>query len=271
MPNKKELIIHFADDNLKIKLYSNPLSEFIYSRYRHLKNLSLSFNDRDIFFKEKNTNIDLAKIALREYANWVSVTVDISKLSEQDYLNYLHEIYEKNFDGTENWLKFHEQIHTLEILNSGQNVQPIISFDYRTLGGPLEGSFKREYYNYSTLSATKNQCFLRWQELAKPPYNYWKDKEPDDINRFCQLSKPWVTLKTAIHVACDNINFLENVDLFSFNEWFSQFREQWCTHWGIVDWDQAETFKFIKIGEIEDVDILVDNIKKNNLPLRIST
>ena len=269
MPDDKHLIIQFVDSNLKIKLYNNPLAEFIYSKYKHLKHLPLNFNDRDIFLNKKNTDIDLAKKALIEHANNISITVDATKLNEQNYLNYLHEIYEKNFDGAETWLKFHEHIHVLETLNANQDHQPIISFDYRTLTGHLQSSFKREYYKYSTATVEKNQCFLRWQELAKPPYYYFINKEPDNIKRLCELAKPWVTLRPSIHVACDNINFLENVNISAFDDWFVEFKDQWCHHWGITDWDSTETFKVIPIGEIEDADKLVNNIKNNNLPLRI--
>jgi hypothetical protein len=270
MANDKYLTVQFSDGNLQIKLYDNPLAEFIHSKYKHLKNLPLNLNDKDIFFNKKNTDINLAKKTFTEYAKNISITVDTNKLNQQDYLNYLHEIYEKNFDGKEDWLKFHEHIHILETLNANQIIQPIISFDYRTLAGRLQNSFKREYYKYSTVTVKKNQCFLSWQELAKPPYYYYLNKEPNDIKRLCELSKPWVTLKTSIHIACDNINFLENIDILAFNNWFAKFKDQWCEYWGIPDWDPTETFKVIPIGEIEDADRLVNNIKNNNLPLRIS-
>ena len=116
----------------------------------------------------------------------------------------------------------------------------------------------------------KNQCFVRWQELAKIPYSYYVDNEPDNIKRLCELAKPWINLKASFHIACADIDFLENIDISSFDSWFSKYKNDWCNHWKISDWDSTESFKVIPIGEIDDSDILVSNVKNNNLPLRIS-
>lgn len=271
MHESKFLNICLKDNQfLKIDLYNNPLADYFYNSIKHLKNVPLNFFENDIFFNSEIANLSIAKNKLENYANNIGIQIDVLELSNQSYLNYLHEIYEKSFDGTAAWLRFHEYIHIIEKIVCNKKTEPIISFNYRTLAGKLEKPFLRQYNKYSVSKIQKNQCFMRWQELAKPPYFYYENKEIDDIDRLCELAKPWITLRPSFHIACYDIDVLDGIDLDPFDKWFAAFKDDWCKHWDITDWDSAETFKVIPIGQIEDADVLVNNIKNNNFPIKIT-
>lgn len=268
--NKFLKIIFKNNQVLKIQLYDNPLSNYLYSAVKHLQHVPLNFFDDDIFFNDEVLDLALAKKKLQKYASYLDIEVDLNKVSDQYYLNSLHEIYEKNFNGSALWLKFHEHIHIVEKINYNLVAEPIISINYRTLAGKLEKPFLREYYIHAVSKIKKNQCFMRWQELAKSPYSYYLNKEPNNINRLCELSKPWITLRPSFHIACDDLNLLKGVNIESFDNWFAYFKDEWCKHWDILDWNSLEMFKVIPIGEFEDTDILVNNIKNNNFPIKIT-
>lgn len=270
MSESKILKICLADNHtLKLMLYKNPIAEYIYHCAKHLKHVPLNFYEQDIFFDSLHGNFDTAATKLIEYGNYVCVEVDKTKLIYQSYLNHLHEIYEKKFDGSPNWLKYHEVIHIIEKFLSNGKAEPIISVNYRHLAGQLEKPFLREYYKHASLKIKKNQCFVRWQELGKPPYFYYKNKEPDNIIRLCELAKPWITLRPSFHIACDDIDLTTGIDLEPFDAWFEVYKNDWCKHWNIEDWDSTEMFKIIPIGFIEDSDQLINHMKKNNFPIKI--
>lgn len=268
LPNKT-LNILFDNDSIKIDLYNNPLADYVHSKFKHLKNVPLHFNDTDIYFNPAVNDFEVAAARISAYASNLNVTIDAAKLADRQYLNYLHEVYEKNFDGSEPWLKFHEHIHIIEKIAANIKPDPLVSINYRTLAGQTEKPFQREYYTYATTTVKKNQCFLKWQELGKTPYQYYANKESNNITRLCELAKPWITLRPSLHIACEDIDYLNGIKLDAFNSWFAEYKDSWCQHWNITDWDSTDEFKVIPIGET-NADRLVNNIKNNNLPIKIT-
>jgi hypothetical protein len=267
MEANKILNIQFANSNLKIFLYDNPVADVIYTKFKHLANVPIELYEGDVFFN--CGTIEQAGLKLVDYARALGIDIDSSLFQDQSYLNFLHRLYEENFNGHELWLKFHEHIHIVEKILYNR-VQPIVSIDYRTRAGKLEEKFDRKFLQYATDRVAKNQCFVQWQELAKTPYQYFANKEPNDITRICQLVKPWLSLRPSLHFACDEIDFLADSDPEAFDQWFAKYKEPWCAYWNVPDWNSLEPFLVIPIGEIESADLLVDKLKNNQLPLRIT-
>lgn len=269
MSTNRTLYIWFNDACLPVHLYHNPVADLIYKKFKHLANLPIQLFDGDVFFNKQVVDFDHARERLIDHAQALGIEIKSASLEDQSYLNYLHGLYEENFNGQELWLRFHEHIHIIEkIINN--RIQPILSVDYRTRAGKLEEKFDRSFLQYSTARVKKNQCFIQWQELAKTPYQYFVNKEPNDISRLCQLVKPWLTIRPSLHFACDEINFLDNVDLAAFDNWFSDYQEQWCKFWNLSAWNNIEPWQVIPIGEIDSADLFVEKLKNNQLPLRIT-
>lgn len=278
MAEGKQLKIWFDNDAIEINLYSNPVAEWLHSRYKHLAHLPLQFDEKNLFF-DRCTDRSIVEHAIKQSAGRLAIDIDQLSLSDQLYLNHLHSVYEKNFlhsayrekaTQTEDWIAFHDAVHTLEKINFQDSQMPWISIGHNTRAGALEKTFDREYLKYATSQVKKNQCFVQWEELGKTPWDYFQNHEPDDIDRLCELAKPWLMLRTSFRVACDDFDLLENVDFAEFNTWFSSYQQSWCNHWGLTNWTPTEMLQVIPIGEMPDVDLLINNVKNNRLPTRIT-
>ncbi len=277
MADSKQLKIWFEHEVLEINLYSNPVAEWLHSKYKHLSNLPLEFDEKNLFFN-RCTDRTVVEQTIKQSAHTLGIDISATQLSEQSYLNHLHSIYETNFlhsaykektANTEDWILFHDAVHMLEKINSQDSHLPFVSFDYNTRAGALEKSFDRAYLRYATSRLKKNQCFVQWEELGKSPWDYFQNHEPDDLERLCELAKPWLMLRTSFRVACADINLLDQIDFGEFNAWFSSYQQSWCNHWNITDWTPEEMLQVIPIGEI-DANRLVDNINNGHLPLRVT-
>lgn len=245
----------------------NPLGKYILDSFKHLQNLPLCLGLRDLPIKYDksylhNQLLDTSK----------ELGLNIDQRTDQSYLNYLHTIYEKQGplnDLNETWLEFHELIHLIEECNN-HFVKTSIHIDYRNKAGLLEKPFSREYLDYSTLTYKKGDVVMTWAELGKTPYAYWKNGEPNDIDRIKQLAKPWTTIRPCFEIKITDGSSLKVTDKNMFIAWFSQYMKEWMDHWQILDWTYEEQFCYIKIGEIDNLDNLLSDINLGNLPVRIT-
>jgi len=257
---------------IDINLNNNEVSAIIYSKFKYLQHLELDFNEtlRDNPFGKFYTDIDFTTQQLTTYARQLGF--DIDQELTQDYLNHLHEIYEINYhkNPIPLWLQFHEAIHQIESHKRDDLKNHPIVFDYREKAGLLEVPLDRKFLKYKTTTLKKGDCYVKWQELSKDPYTYFKDKEPDDIVRLKELAKPWLLLRPTIRIATADREFYNHIDLDAFLEWFQPYREDWCNHWNIVDWDPMEMFSVITIGSVTKIDQLCLRFKNNQFPYKIS-
>ena len=59
-------------------------------------------------------------------------------------------------------------------------------------------------------------------EYGKTPYTYWRDDEPNDINRLIELAKPMIRLNFKISIALADIAMtICQQDQLEFDNWFS--------------------------------------------------
>lgn len=273
-----QLKIWFDDDVIEIDLYSNPVASWLHSRYKHLAHLPLEFDQKNMFFN-RSTDRSAVEHAVKQSAHDLNISIDDSQLASQLYLNHLHSIYENNFLhsaykektlSTNSWIAFHDAVHLLEKLNSPGSLLPFVSFDYNTRAGHLERPFDRQHLKLATSQLKKNQCFVQWEELGKTPWDYFHNHEPNDIERLCELAKPWLMLRTSFRVACDDFDLAQHADFDEFNQWFSEYQQPWCDHWGLTDWRPEEMLQVIPIGEIHDVDRLIAHLQQDRWPVKIT-
>jgi hypothetical protein len=260
--------LHLDNTQIQLTLYSNPVADYVLQQFKHLQHVDLESGPRDNAYN--SVHVDPA--AVREHIQTAAAELNIKlqdRLDNQEYLNYLHELYEKNFNGHRLWLDFHEMIHTAEQHN-GHLYPKIFTVDYRTKAGALTKSFNRDYLKYAITSLRKGQAYIIWQELGKTPYNYYVDSEPNNIQRLCELAKPWLHLRPSFFIACEDFDFVACADFAGYCDWFDAYRTAWCQHWGIQDWTDEESFMVIPIGEVGDIDTLIDNLKQGNTVQRVT-
>jgi hypothetical protein len=165
------------------------------------------------------------------------------------------------------WLIFHEHIHLLERALSSNSNNNRLLIQWRELAGPLKKDFKHDMLDQGTTKVNKGDVYVRWQELGKVPYNYWKDEEPNNINRIKELCKPWLILRHDFCVALHDVDFTVESD--SFNKWWDQYHNDFCTHYNISNWDLKQMHSVIVLGNLQDIGGLSVKLSHDIVPDRI--
>ena len=241
-----------------INWLDNEVSRYLQNCYKHLKHVPLDFKQWDNFLYTSKLSKEKVLENFISYATAVNVNIDKTQIFNQNYLNYLHEIYEKRYDGTNKWLNFHEHIHLIESLDEVPYKQ--VKIDFREQAGLLECDFKKSWTNLLSTKFKKGDVLLLWAELGKTPYDYWKTGEPNNITRLTELCKPFVKLKPITTVLLEDHTFIPNESLEEFYIWWHQFHSQWCSYWNIKEWGQNEIFGAIQVGTITNSDQLLHRI-----------
>ena len=251
------------DAHYLINLENNSVSQSLVLMLKHLHRLPLRSG---IFHNPYEFTKEIAIRQLVEYANKLGIVVDIAKLKSQEYLNYLHSIYEKNYNGNGDWLQYHEPIHLLE----GNLPSPRVHLSYGELAGPLDRTYRYNELLSSVTDISAGDCLVVFSELGKTPYNYWRDGEPDNLIRLCELAKPrrrlyfQITIELAEHKKIPH-------DLEQFEQWFSQYKSDWCRHWGIPDWSPEQIFGGILIGHLDAVEDFKSALQSGQYPAKLRT
>jgi hypothetical protein len=166
----------------------------------------------------------------------------------------MHSLYEKGYNGNSCWLDFHEHIHLCELYYINER-QPRLTIDYREKSGLLEKKFDISWMESATTIIQAGDVYIEWAELGKHPYTYWKNNEPDDIRRICELVKPWLKLRPKLQIATADVNRLANKDIVGFNQWWSRYSDKWCQHWNITKWDINDIMACTVIGRVNHITI----------------
>jgi hypothetical protein len=247
-------------------LESTPLATVYQKIYKHLGHVTVPFCRWDHPFY-CNTLEELVE-QLILCAGKVSVTVcrESCVNQDQDYFNGIHKVYENNYNGDPAWLNFHEHIHMCE---RWPVQQPTLTIDYREKAGLLERPFDPDWLENATTEIKAGDVYVEWAELGKTPYRYWKDCEPDSITRMCELAKPWLTLRPKIVVALEDIDTLNDVDIPVFESWWKHHSKEWCQHWNLSSWSITDMRSVVRLGQVPEVKMIIEQLKNNNTPTKV--
>jgi hypothetical protein len=262
-------ILFNNDSRIEISLFDTEPANTIRRMYHHLQHVELSFREKDDpFYTYKFTYTEVVN-RLVHYGKIVSVEVDPARCLQHDqqYFNKLHKIYEKKYNGVTDWLNFHEHIHLCEQYIT----KPLMSLilDHREKAGPLNKKFQLEWLKESSTQICTGDVYLGWAELGKFPYQYWRDNEPNDLARMCELVKPWNTLRSTIHVGLENINILTNLKIDEFNSWWSIYENAWCDYWKIPSWPLEYQLGIIPVGKVSKVSEIKNMLQNNIYPTKV--
>jgi len=187
---------------------------------------------------------------------------------DQYYYNQLHKIYEHGYNGHPGWLDFHEHIHLCEFYYRNNNVKSV-AIDYRERAGPITGGFDSAYLANMTTDIRPGTVYIEWAELGKTPYHYWLDNEPSDLAQMCQLSKPWLRFRPKLLVSTQHVDLLADVDS-NFCQWWKNYEHDWCKHWNIEKWPIEFIKGVIHVGDVKDLDTMLELFHQQILVERIS-
>lgn len=254
------------DLKFDINLIDSPVGQLVQRWLHHLRHVDLPWRPWD--YNGYNTERSKSDVvdSLVAYAKILKISVDRDRVLKQDYLNELHRIFETSYDGQQIWTDYHEHIHLLESHAGSQ--KHVLELNYRHFSGPLNKPFQMEWLDHGKTILQAGDVYLAWDELGKTPRRYWQDHEPNDISRLCQLAKPWLTIRPKIHVCLEDTDCYPGEDK-SFQDWWSKFERDWCSHWRIPTWSQQDAAKVLVIGKLEDWKNLEKNLDQRSRPLRI--
>lgn len=267
--------LHFNDaTTIDIDLFDSVLKSFLTQSYKHLQNVELCFKEQDWSNFASSNTVDFLVNRLVSYADELSISVDRLRCMTNDqlYFNHLHQIFEKNYNGNPKWLDFHESIHYCEryFLSTAENLvntDNSFKIDYRERAGLLVRDFNQDWLQDAVTTVGAGQVFCRWNEIGKIPYHYWRDGEPDDIDRIKTLAKPWCILYPTLHIALSDIDFFDKTKLGEFDKWWNLYEKDWCQHWNVDQWSSREMFSVITVGKVTDLDKLI-SVAHRKVPLR---
>ena len=246
----KNIEVYFNNnDRYTIAMESNSVATKLTSMLKHLSKVPLRFDNFDNPYRYR---LDIVIDQLLTYANILQIAVDRNHLDDQLYLNYLHSIYETSYSGTVEWLRYHESIHMLEFIYADQVKNLPVNLGYRELAGPLDKLYTQNELTNNQTRLRAGDCFIEFSELGKTPYIYWRDNEPDDFNRLCELAKPMRRLNFKLQVALHDRDLMPT-DINEFNTWFDQYKDSWCRHWEIPSWSTEQIVGVIVVGHIDNI------------------
>lgn len=268
---KYQMKILFSNNvTVDLEIDNSPIGKIYQKTYKHLSSLPIPFSEWDNRSNYKDT-LSYTELVdqLIMYADSLSITIDKAKCLAQDqlYFNTIHKIYEKQYDGSPGWLNFHEHIHICE--SYFDNTPKVFTIDYREKMGPLERPFDWSWITTTTTNIKAGDVYVAWSELGKTPYTYWRDNEPSETKRMCELIKPWLKLRPKIKVALEDIDRLKNIEVAEFEPWWEKHKDPWLKHYNLTNWTTHDIFSVNVFGKTAQLDLLLEQVKNNVAPINI--
>lgn len=259
LDNNNEYIIHLND---------SPLRNKITKALKHLQHVKLPHTlfDNKVLYSYNNSVGQLKK-----YAHILGVNLEIEKINEQSYLNYLHSIYEEKYSSDErnnpDWLFYHEAVHMVEMTQGDVKLKKSLLFDYKNLAGHLNTEYSFNELQNFTLANQPGDLVIEFNELGKTPLKYWKDNEPDNLARFCQLAKPLIRFNFSLKLYLEEHSASTAQETEEFLIWFEKYKKPWCKYWNIPDWSLEQIAGSIKVGYCKDWDKILNELANGAKPV----
>ena len=263
-------ILFSNNETVDLLIDDTPIGNLYKKIYHHLSRIPIPFSPWDNPYYRTTITYNECVDVLITHANNLSIDINKERCLAHDqlYFNQIHTIYEQNYNGDPRWLKFHENLHLCEDYVN-QDYWKALKIDYREKMGPLEKPFDQNWLTSAVTKIKTGDVYVTCSELGKSPYAYWEDNEDYNIERLCQLGKPWLKFRPKIFVAVADMDRMKNVKLDEFNTWWSDYKEPWLKHWRLPDWTVEDMFGVNVYGRVTQIDLLTSLLKNNITPTRI--
>lgn len=227
--NKEQIDVNYD-------IVDTKLAQAWANKIKHLKNIPFDPVESNLVDHSDLLGIyqEFCSLAGLEAVNFTDLT--------QKQFNILHSIYEQHHDRlsrvrhNEILYKFHHAIHHAEQSRRGATETHKITVGWGVKEGMLTDALQCNQYYEGKLR--KNCLYLPWSELGKKPLCYWRDKEPDNQERFNQLAKPHMTFRANFFVATADVE-PEPLPI-EFSEWFDQYKDAWLNKYHLKDWTNVD-------------------------------
>lgn len=260
-------------DKFSLNLQDCFTKDIVTRWFKHLQHVDIPWRPWEYLKWIEISSWDYITETIIRLGSQVDIKVQPDQLNDQTYLNFLHQLYEKGYNGQQKWTDYHELIHVVESKQStAQNARctrPVLGINYRHLAGPLKIKFQYKWLDLCKPKVKKGTIYLAWDELGKTPYSYFSDQEPNDLWRFVELSKPWIWLRPKLHIAVDDIDFIPVSFISEWDAWYKDKHDVFCQHYQLPHWSLSDMYSVLPIGHIPDIDQLESSVINGNRPQRI--
>lgn len=253
-------LIFKSGESVTVTLHDNILTDVYKKMLKHLQHVELEEYPLDNPYR---CNKETAVTELLTYAELLGIEIDQSKFVDQQYLNYLHKIYEKTYNRNGKnvhpdryWMHYQEAVHVVEhtfVENIDYSKPSHTHVDYREKCGPVIRPFDNRYRDLFVTEIPAGTVCIDWTELGKIPYDYWMNREEENLDRVCELVKPWTGIKPKLKIYLNDRDMVAD-DVEDFLPWFEQYKPQWLKHWGLDSWDIKDQFGRPPIGVLDDLE-----------------
>lgn len=258
--------VHGIDHDLIYILDTNDIASVWYKKVRHLNRVPLS---EHYTFKCRLAPLEKINQSIREDLDKLNVLINLNYPIKASYCqedcNILHAVtvstqYNYSPEIREIFHSMHRDIHSLEYHIQKTKFNKIYA-GWGEKEGPLTTKFESLPYDLyqRSIPGTIN---LIWAEFGKTPWQYWKDRDLDNIDHFLKTCRPHRTFRAQFSLC-----LWESSDSFDeeFEKWFDSYRDFWqqrygcgwipLYQWGGIplaypethfDWKSVETIKSIQ-------------------------
>jgi hypothetical protein len=261
-------IVFNNSEKISIALHDISIRPKIEHIFKHLGQVPIPFKPWDNPFDTSLLDHNQLVESLMMFGEKLGIAVDPVPCRQQDqqYLNHLHQIFEQQYNGNSDWLDYHEHIHLCEQRTTANS----LVIDYRETAGKLIQPMDLSWLQDGTLQVHAGDVYIKWTELGKTPYQYWRDREPNNIDRLCGLAKPWINLVPQLRVSFESKSLAFNAhNQIDFEKWWSNYHVQWCQNWNIKSWSFSDMFSGIVIGTLDHVQ-LKNILEQNFYPVYVT-
>lgn len=243
---------------LEYKVAESNIAKKWFSTIKHLKNIP--HDTAETYSFKKLSLADAYEVVRKKYNLENLLTDNI----DQTLLNKLHEVFEKicneKNEHSVEIRKFHHAIHQYEERFSYTS-QYFFNVGWGDKEGPL--TTKKLLNPFYEKKLYKGNIYSIWGELGKRPSVYHDDKEPNSIERFCELCIPHVTLRPRFTL------LLRDKEPKEFNKdfvvWFEDYKTKWFKKYNIKSWTPIDEQSGVLLAELLSDAHLVDQIQNEQL------
>lgn len=228
--------IHDNTHDLFYLLEENAIAEQWYKKIRHLHRVP--FSDHYVFKVRQSPPNDLNQLISQDLVKLnelIKINYPIKESYDHDDCNILHDItvstqYDYSLDVRDIFHRMHRNIHSLEY-SMQKTVFDSIYAGWGEKEGPLTSNF--DYLPYDLYrKCIPGTINLIWAEFGKTPWQYWKDRDLNDVQHLLKTCKPHMTFRAQF-----SLSISESSDQFDseFEQWFDSYRDAWQQKYG-CDW-----------------------------------
>ena len=123
--------------------------------------------------------------------------------------------------------------------------------DWKDQAGRIETPITDELLDELVSVVRAGDVFVAYAELGKPPYTYWRDREPNDTARMCELAAPWKSFKPRIGIALADRE-LHPSDWPEFCAWFESVQDAYWQGLKLPARPVSQQQCVLPVGRVED-------------------